>query len=200
MGKAEHEHNFNDHWCTPESIGLDPFWNPATKVPATHRFTNWTRNNLRYTDPAWSNVTFDVDSFTASWDGYGLVYVNGPFSRAGEYLKRCATQGDEVIFLCKANMNAAYVHEYALVADRLAFPSRRLKFDPHPFVDRNDDQATFHVMLGYWGTRTHLFEQTFGDTCWVVPGKGAQPPRTECRDCHGVAVVCENCAYLWAGR
>lgn len=188
MGKIETEMGVNDHWGTPRTVweplvkcfgtpGLDPFWNPYSEVPAKVRWTNWNRcarggwlcpAGAIHTDVVEgsddSGVEAGVDSFSRCWDGYGLVYVNGPFSAAALYLGRCAEEGDEVVFLFKANMNARYVHKFVRPADRLAFFEKRLTYVGAKY------SATFHTGLGYWGTRPELFREAYADRAWVVKG------------------------------
>lgn len=171
MGRVETTLSTCDHYGTPSNIwapivsvfgeiGLDPFTNPKSKVPAKVRWTDW--------GPA-SRLPKGLlkrDGFVTPWGGYGLVYVNGPFSVAGQYLARCATQGDEVIFLCRSNMNATYIHKYVAPARRVLFPDKRLKFEGET------DSAPFHCLLGYHGERPLLFEEVaerIGG--WCVPGK-----------------------------
>lgn len=165
MGLNENDFDVNDHYGTPErvwgpiieyfgEIGLDPFWNPYSKVPSKCKWTNWGM-------PASWRSQFNQDnsdSFLRPWNGYGLVYVNGPFSRTAEYLRKCAKDGDEVIFLVKANVNARYWHKYVRPADLLLDFNGRLMFDR---VDLPPEQAPFHCQLGYWGTRVDLFAKAF---------------------------------------
>lgn len=171
MGRLENDVSTLDHYTTPERvwgpivqhmgpIGLDPFSNPHSKVPARVKFTNWGPKHLL------PDGMFQADGFIEPWGGYGLTFVNGPFSLAGEVLRCCAQKGDEVIFLTRSNMNARYVHKWALPSDRIFFFDRRLTFEGET------DQAPFHCMLGYWGTRPEIFElvcKHIGG--WVVPGK-----------------------------
>jgi hypothetical protein len=189
VGKTESKHNVNDHWGTPEDVwgpmvehfgtpGLDPFWNPNSKVPHRKAFTDWTHlDDPRGPCTFWTSpdgtqeVPWDMrhalvdggeDGFVQSWDDRGLVYVNGPFSRAAEYLDKCSQEGDEVIFLFKANMNAKYVHKYVRPCDAVAFFDHRLKYQGA------QHQATFHTALGYWGHRPGLFQKAYDHTAWVV--------------------------------
>src|SRR5574338_786531 len=159
MGRNENELSTLDHYSAPERIwgpivevlgviGLDPFTNPLSRVPARVRWTDWLGPASKLPPGM-----LQRDGFLEPWDGYGLCYCNGPFSRAGDFLRRCATQGDEVIFLCRSVMNATYFHKWAAPADRLFFPDKRITFDGQT------DQAPFHCVLGYWGTRPELFER-----------------------------------------
>ncbi len=168
MGKGEHEHNVNDHWCTPPEvweplvnhfghIGLDPFSNPNSQIPAKNKWSCWAAPRTGRKGTVWG-----IDSFEHCWDGWGLVYVNGPFSKASKWLEKCAFEGDEVVFLFKANMNARYVHRWVRpYANAIAFFNRRLTFLGAAY------QAAFHVALGYRGPRPGLFEKAFEDRAWI---------------------------------
>lgn len=160
MGKKETELSELDHYCTPEdiwqpivdvfgSIDLDPLSNPNSTVPAKVAWTNWT-GPVNAPRP---EGMVQRDGMVANWDGYGLVFVNGPFSTATEYLKKCATEGDEVIFLCRANMNAKYIHDWVKPASGVLFPSSRVTFQDQTFT------APFHILLGYWGTRIDAWRE-----------------------------------------
>ena len=183
MGKIETEHNVNDHWGTPEDVygpmvehfgepGLDPFWNPTSEVPAKRMWTDWKPNDGFWFSPdgqvtyewrpAHCDIEHSVNSFDHTWDGHGLVFVNGPFSKAQKYLKKCGEEGDEVIFLFKTNMNAKYIHKFVKPCDAVAFFDHRLTYVGAKW------QATFHTGLGYWGTRPELFDKAYQDQAWVV--------------------------------
>lgn len=174
MGVNEQDLSTLDHYSTPARvwqpivdimgpIGLDPFSNPVSLLPATVKWTDWgPAQNL-------PRGMFQKDGFVEPWGGYGLVFCNGPFSNVAGFLCKCATDGDETIFLCRSNMNARYLHRYAIGADRILFFDKRLTFQGQV------TQAPFHCLLGYWGVRTALFEQVaeaIGG--WCVKGKGVQ--------------------------
>ena len=168
MGKGEHLHGVNDHWCTPPevweplvthfgSIGLDPFSNPNSQVPAKNKWSCWKAPRTGRKGTAWG-----MDAFEHCWDGWGLVYLNGPFSEAKRWLAKGALEGDEVVCLMKCNMNARYVHQWVRpYIDSIAFWNRRLTFLGAPWT------ATFHVALTYRGPRRDLFEKAYADRAWV---------------------------------
>lgn len=188
MGKIETTLNVNDHWGTPREVwepmveylgtpGLDPFWNPTSEVPAKRKWSDWKVVDKQWVSPDGSvtlpydkatqgGITWGIDSFASSWDGFGLVFVNGPFSKAAHYLKKCSEEGDEVVFLFKANMNARYVHNFVRPADTVVFFDHRLKYVGAKW------QATFHTGLGYWGGRPEQFAVAYQDRAWVVQGPG----------------------------
>lgn len=172
MGQNEQAFEEQDHYGTPAEvldpivaafggIGLDPFWNPQSLVKAKTRWTDWTWGSSLPSE-AFSDVEWGVDSFERSWDGFGLVFLNGPFSEMARWLEKGAKEGDEVIILMKANMNATYLHQWFRPCDRIHIPDHRYKFIGA------EHQAPFHCMLGYWGSRPHLFEKAFPG--WTFPG------------------------------
>jgi len=180
MGKSEHQHNLNDHWCTPAEvydpivehwggIGLDPFSNPDSQIPADNKWSELSRPKKGYRGTAWG-----IDSFEHAWSGWGLVFLNGPFSQAEAWLKKGLEEADELIFLCKANMNARYLHRWVRpLVDTLAFWDHRMQFLGAPWT------ASFHVMLGYRGPNPDRFENAFADRAWVMhQGKNDNRPRT----------------------
>jgi hypothetical protein len=170
MGQNETNFNRHDHYCTPIEVwgpivdvlggfGLDPFTNPNSIIPATHRWTDWGPSHCLPEGFSQKN------GFVECWDGYGLVWCNGPFSVAAKYLAKCASEGDEVVYLCRGNVNARYFHKFVRPSDGLFMPEQRITFVGEA------DTAPFHCVLGYWGSRYELFARACNRIGgWVIPG------------------------------
>ncbi len=95
MGKIETAHNVNDHWCTPQeiwqplidewgSIGLDPFSNPHSLIPARMRWSIWPRplknhkGVMRFSDTGTGGSRLD---YTIEFEG--KLPLIGPIIKAG---------------------------------------------------------------------------------------------------------------------
>ncbi len=143
-------------WNTPEIIksvvecfnlgrpvGLDPCSNPNSIIKALRNMS------LEKGD----------DGLNASWQDYGLVYVNPPYGRAiGPWIDKCAREGAkggaEIIALVPARVDTRWFQK-CWEAQAICFWRGRLKFLGA------DQSATFPSALVYWGPRKEGFKHLF---------------------------------------
>jgi len=147
----------SDHWRTPECvldrvrqvapIGLDPCASPDGEY--------W------FAECNWTVMAFDED-----WGGYGLAYVNPPYSQCRAWLERCAQEarhGLEVIALVPARTDTRAWHESVFgVARAVCFWRGRIRF-----VDAAAG-APFPSAVVYWGRAVSRFHAAFGEAGEVV--------------------------------
>lgn len=178
MGKQEHEYTGNDTWGTPPEvlepiyehlgpIGLDPFGHPNALVKARRYFMlQQYQAQLADTFVGRNQCVFnDEDSLLdLRWDGYGLVFANGPFSDVAPWAWKGAREGDEVILLVPVRTGSDWWQSNIAPADVILFWKGRLKF-----VGATDS-APFHCALVYWGERREKFLQAFPGHWYVRNG------------------------------
>lgn len=167
--RVEHRSG-SDNWCTPPEvldrvarvnlIGLDPCWNPssltATDPYASEHFERFTER----------------EDGIRSWSGYGLVFVNPPYSQLRQQPAwvSLALLADEAIVLVKAAPDTAWFQPMWQM-DALAFWRGRLRFLGAPSA------APFPSVLGYKGPRPLLFDRAFRDVATIVyPRIGIREP------------------------
>ncbi len=96
-------------------IGLDPCTNSNSIVAAANNFTKSDNSLLR------------------DWSGYGLVFINPPYSRelfipfSAKIIEE-AENGVEIIALVPTNCETRAWQEYLWDADAICFLNRRVKF------------------------------------------------------------------------
>jgi phage N-6-adenine-methyltransferase len=123
----EQEDWSRDDWCTPNwvlepirkfaggAIGLDPCANDNSIVGAV------------------KNMTREDNSLVRDWSGFGLVFINPPYSRnlfpsfAAKMLEQ-AKNGVEIIALVPTNCETMAWQEYIWNADAICFLNQRVRF------------------------------------------------------------------------
>lgn len=140
-------------------VGLDPCGAPNSLIPAL----------LEWRGPRDS----DQDGLIRSWAGYGLVFVNPPYSESDEWCAKIAEEaaaGVEITALIAARTAEARWHDHVLpLASALCFVRRRLKF-----LDANgkkQSSAPFPSVVVYYGQRPHEFAAAFAELGTVVLGE-----------------------------
>jgi len=194
VGKSEHTFSTNDAICTPAHIyepiiealgpiGLDPFGNPASKVPATERILLrqykpeavapevWqpTGAGLRVRieascfDPHGAGVVYG-SAYDFDWCGHGLVFCNGPYSDVAPWAHQMWSErgGDEVVGLVPVRTGARWWQQWTAHSDAILFLRGRVHFDNYPH------QAPFHSALSYVGPRGDLFVERLKHLGWCV--------------------------------
>jgi hypothetical protein len=185
MGKLENERTPNDEVCTPIEImgpiyehfgpvGLDPFGHPRSAVKAQHYFMlpKYAGEQKVWHDALPERVTFD-DAMEQDWDGHGLVFANGPFSKLRtdrpflSWAEKAAKLGggDETILLVPCRTGSEWWQRFIVPADVILFWRGRIKFDGEK------DSAAFHAALVYWGTRPELMDKAF-PRHWRIQHRG----------------------------
>jgi hypothetical protein len=156
MGKQENELTVNDTWGTPKyvldaivrvlgPIGLDPCSHPDAVVPCTHAIM---LPGYERASP-YAGQTWRGDGLTTEWDGYGLVYVNPPYSELDPWCQKAAREGDEVVMLVPCRTGNVYWPSGAGQADvevRLPRVTHR----------GSKAHAPWHSWLLYYGKRVEL--------------------------------------------
>jgi phage N-6-adenine-methyltransferase len=116
-----------DDWCTPQwvldpihdfaggSIGLDPCHNSTSGVQAQKVLTK------------------ADNSLVQSWAGYGMAFVNPPYSRKlfipfSAKIVEEANKGVEIIALVPTNCETKAWQDYLWQADAICFLNKRVKF------------------------------------------------------------------------
>lgn len=172
----------SDDWLTPPiiydafdemgGVGLDPCSNPASRVDARFRFIH--EAHERIVQSSWARYTGQVlrgkDGLLDSWDGYGLVYVNPPYSDPAPWVEKAAHEGAEVVLLLPAATGTRWWHKYVKMADVILFWEGRIKF-LDPLDGKPKHPARGDSALVYWGFRTELFKQVFAGCGWFVNGE-----------------------------
>jgi hypothetical protein len=102
-----------------------------------------------------------------SWDDYGTVWLNHPFSDPGPWLRKAVEcDAETVVALSKCDPSADWFHDYALQADLLAFPDDRVNFIGYEW------DAAFPVVYSVYGrvpdALRDWFEQNEEFSGWVV--------------------------------
>lgn len=203
MGGDEHYHSTRDEVRTPPCvldpiyehfgpIGLDPFYHPeglvvaeryiSLEVPralpddviAVDRegYLVGTGRDADATD--YQRIIQIGDGMTDSWDGHGLVFANGPWSKLRcdrpkeftSWAQKGAQEGDEVILLVPSRTGSEMWQRFVTPADVILFWRGRMKFW------EEKDAAPFHVALVYWGHRPELMEKAYGNRHWRVVNAG----------------------------
>lgn len=177
MGKNENEHSGNDTWGTPPEvlepiyehlgpIGLDPFGHPQSLVRADNYFMLQRYSPFAPPNAKACRIFYGAEDhlLAKSWDGYGLVFANGPFSDVAPWAWKGARQGDEVILLVPVRTGATWWQRDIAPADVILFWKGRLKFVGAKYT------APFHCALVYWGERRDLFLVAFPGHWYVTNG------------------------------
>ena len=156
-----------DNWRTPEAvlnlvreltdgtIGLDPCTDAENPTKAS-RF---------YCPPQ--------DGLRELWRGFGMVFVNPPYSDNTEWLNCCVRHflvpddsGDQCIALVPARTDTRWWQSTVFTARLVCFWKGRLRFeDPESPVANS---APFPSALLYWGSRPDDFANIFGPHGWIV--------------------------------
>jgi len=176
MGMGEHrvsDHKpkpeRNDAMRTPEpvlrhahdvfgGIGLDPAGHPdgiyATTTVLLPKYVGSTPKVYGWVpQPHW--VVFG-DGLDISWGGSGLVVANPPWSDLEPWLTKGSEDGDEVLFILPARLNAVYFHEqfFDTCGEALGFPRHRVQYQ-----GGQKQQNPYHSMFAYYGSRYELFAE-----------------------------------------
>ncbi len=114
----------------------------------------------------------DHDGLAQPWGGYGLVYVNCPYSRheSPRWAAKIATEaraGVEIVALLPARVDTGWWHLYiAPLADAVCFLRGRPK---HVGADgKVAGVGKFPSLVAYFGDRTKVFARVFGPHGWIV--------------------------------
>ncbi len=177
--KHEQDHeNASDEWCTQAEvldpiyehfggIGLDPFANPNSLVVA-EKFVMLPEVADRI-EPQHRAFNIHIgDGLEYPWDGHGLVFANGPFSKLRSdrdymsWAQKGAQEGDEAILLVPARTGSDWWQRFIAPADVILFWRGRMHFDGAPH------SATFHTALVYWGERPELMGKAYAPRHWRV--------------------------------
>lgn len=148
-----------DDWCSPEvvlrrvrriaPIGLDPCTSADNPVGAAAFFTR------------------ADDGLVRPWSGYGLSFVNPPYSRAAAWSQRVADSArlysDEIVSLVAARPDSRWFYLLCWdTAQAVCFWKGRLRFVGAP------SSAPFPSALVYHGPRPWAFEAAFADAGRVL--------------------------------
>lgn len=152
-----------DEWCTPPEIWeralrvfnvlcvFDPFPNADSSVPVMH---DW-----RAVEGLESS-----DGFVRTWADIGepQCFVNPPFSRAGDAVRKCVEEwmaGCEIVAVIPTSLNSSH---WDLVdeAPAVCRPFRRVSFmrDGRQVKGNRQD-----VAIIYWGVDIYRFRAAFKD-------------------------------------
>ena len=180
MGKLENTFSTNDAVCTPAAvyepiiaalgpIGLDPFSNPSSTVPATLRImlpqyaANRVAPGLWGFDPHGGSILWG-SAYDHDWSGHGLVFANGPYSDCAMWAHQLWSPrgGDEAVGLFPVRTGADWWQRWVAHSDAILFWRGRIHFVGHPH------QAPFHSALSYIGPRADLFVEGMQHLGWCV--------------------------------
>lgn len=147
-----------DNWRSPKAV-IDPVRFFGDGVIGLDPCTD-------ETNPVGAVKYFDVnsDGLAQSWNGYGLVYVNKPYSQLRAWLAKCDREsqcGAEIIALVPSRTDTRAFHQLKHPS-RAAFWRGRLTFGGAP------NCAPFASTLFYWGPQGRKFTQTFKTLAKVV--------------------------------
>lgn len=174
------EHIFKtptDVWCTSEvvwgplvrafgAIGLDPCSNAQSGVPACVRVfydvPTWAQPALEQRFAAQGVRVLFASGLDVCWTGYGLVYINPPFSKIGPWVDKIAAgEGDDVVLLIPSRTGAGFFQDGILPTVsatcwlRRGGPGSRIyevaKGIPPPA------HPPWHSVLHYWGDKVEKF-------------------------------------------
>jgi phage N-6-adenine-methyltransferase len=156
-----------DNWRTPSvvldlvrqlaggSIGLDPCTDDA----------NPTKADRFYFPP--------TDGLRELWRGFGMVFVNPPYSDNAEWLNACVRRfmvpddsGDQCVALVPARTDTRWWHGVVFTARLVCFWRGRLRFEDPESPTANS--APFPSALLYWGSKPEDFARIFGPHGWIV--------------------------------
>ncbi len=177
--RGEHTMGGNDHVCTPKYIwrplvewfgnswgqfGLDPCSNHGATVPAVRRIV------LANVNPgaALPDGVLPADGLARDWSGYGVVFVNPPWSRlktkqGRRWITKCADEADEAILLTKAAVSTQWFQD-GLVPQARAVTCYRGRVT----FQGSRDPAPFPVALSYFGDRLDLWMETVARWGWTT--------------------------------
>jgi phage N-6-adenine-methyltransferase len=86
-----------------------------------------------------------------SWQGYGTIFVNPPYSRDNidQWLKKCHQEAKEciIVALIPVSTSAKWFHDYVIGKASLRFYERRIRFVGAPYT------APFSSLLAIWDHR-----------------------------------------------
>lgn len=149
-----------DNWRTPpeliarvhrfaadDVIGLDPASAPENPTRARVWFTP------------------EIDGLRRSWSGLGLVFVNPPYSNAGDWITKAITEARhavEVVALTAARPGAGWYRKLQANARATIEIEGRLCFVGA------ESGAPFPSAFSYFGDRLDRFVESFGDMGRVV--------------------------------
>ncbi|HZN68017.1 MAG TPA: DNA N-6-adenine-methyltransferase [Tepidisphaeraceae bacterium] len=110
-----------------------------------------------------------------SWGGYGLVYVNPPYSREASppWARKIAAEaatGLEIIALLPVRADTAWWHLCVPVADAVCFLRGRPKFLRPDGTEAQTGKVPIAAV--YYGDRAKAFARVFGPYGWI-PGSRA---------------------------
>lgn len=181
MGRSEHTLHTNDVVRTPARvldpiyehfgpIGLDPYAHPRGIVVAQNYF--FLPEYMPEVPDDLPGIAYATDGHKECWDGFGLVFANGPWSELRDdrahtsWAEKGGKEGDEVILLVPCRTGSEWWQRYVAPADVILFWRGRMKFH------EERDAAPFHVALVYWGPRPELMPKAFGERHWRVENRG----------------------------
>lgn len=167
MASARTGEREQDHWCTPAAvldlvrkvapIDCDPCTNSANPTGAKHAL----------------GPEFGTDGLTAHWPGFGLVYINAPYSQMAAWASRLAAQVErtglrrEYVALLPARTDTGWWHTLIRTRPhRVCFWKGRIKFlrpDGTP-----GQSAPFPSALLYWGADDLTFTRVFCERGWIT--------------------------------
>lgn len=142
----------DDTWNTSEedmvpvrrafgTIGLDPCSNATSIVRARREY----------------RLDRGEDGLVLPWCGFGLVYLNAPFSLAEEFMARC-TEADELVALMPTRSETAWWQRGLQECDAIVLPKGRRYFTRGGEKARN---APFPSTWFYFGPRADAFMWEF---------------------------------------
>jgi len=131
-----------------QAVGLDPCSNSYTPVQAVHKY-----------------MLPDADGLKESWQDFGLVYVNPPYSDVLTWMAKCeaeAASNTEILALVPSRTDTEWFQDFAFSANAICFWRGRLRFVGAPST------APFPSVLLYWGKELEKFKEVFGRVGNVV--------------------------------
>ncbi len=126
-------------------------------------------------NPTFANypLTPEDDGLSAYWPGFGLVYINFPYSQASAWAKKIVHEVErtgmkrEYIVLAPARTDTRWWHELvAARPSRVCFWRGRLKFNKP--TGEPGQSAPFPSALLYYGSDDATFARVFGPKGWIV--------------------------------
>lgn len=163
MGKSEHTFALNDAVGTPEDIlapirafapiGLDPCSHPTSIVGAK---VSVLLPAYDFGSHDWGDErVLEGDGLKLHWGGYGLVYVNPPYSRLATdpWIAKARTEADEALLLLPVRTSGAWWQDDVRRCQAVTFLRGRVT---HTGAEHG---APFHQCLVYCGPRALAWRQ-----------------------------------------